>query len=489
MKAMSKLMLAAIVMFGVTLSLAHAEGTTPAAKDATVAAPAPAAVPATATAPAKVAPAAAESSDFDKWCEEVKKPYDWFSWGADFQYRAVYQDNNKTLSNQGANNEQAYDRNRARIWTTITPTEDIELNSRFNWAWVDNWEPESSEGVTSSHGEFDQLNVNLKNLLGDKSSLRIGRQDILLGEGWLTGEGTPLDGSLTGFFDAIRYQYEFEDIDTSVDLSYIYDTANQNTWLHPVNAPGAPMQSAEQDEQGVIAYFTNKSVENTEISPYFMYKKAADNDGFAGAYNAELYTPGARIAHTIDDNWKWRVEGAYQFGQSDKGGNGGGDVSAFGANSALQYFMNDEMKNNFRLQYEFLSGDDSGSGDYEGFDVLWGRWARFSNLYADAVRVDGRAGDYTNLHRFGPGWSISPTSKATIATDYYVLFADQTKDSAKTSDGDAFRGHLLTSVLSYKFNKHMTGEITGEVYLPGGYYANGNNDMASYLRGQMTFMF
>lgn len=476
-QAIWKLMLAATVAVVVCGSLAQAEGTAPAAT--------------TTTAPA--APTYTENivqgDDFDQWCENMKKPCDWFRWGADFQYRAVYQGNNRTLNRQSATDEMAYDRSRGRIWTTITPTEDIELNSRFMWSWFDFWEPESLESTTTSHGEFDQLNVNLKNLFGEKSSLKIGRQDIFLGEGWLTGEGTPLDGSLSGYFDAIRYQYEFEDIDTTADLAYIYNTANQNTWLHPVNVPGAPMYHTEQDEQGVIAYFTNKSVENTEISPYLMYKKATDNDGVARAYNAELYTPGLRVAHKVDENWKWRVEGAYQFGRSDKGGDGMADVSAFGANSALEYFMNDEMKNNFRLQYEFLSGNRPSSGQYEGFDVLWGRWARFSNLYADAVRVDSRAGDYTNLHRVGPGWSVSPTNKATIATDYYLLFVDQSQESAVTSKGDVFRGQLITSALTYKFNKHMTGEIIGEMYFPGSYYANGNNDTASYLRGQMMFTF
>jgi hypothetical protein len=477
------------VMFGGVLSFAQAEGTSPAAtKEAPVVAPAPVASSYTEN--------IVQGDDFDKWCESMKKPCDWFQWGADFQYRAVYQGNNRTLNRQSedslgiGNNELAYDRSRGRIWTTIMPTENIELNSRFMWSWFDFWEPESSEGTTTSHGEFDQLNVNLKNFLGDKSSLKIGRQDILIGEGWLTGEGTPLDGSLSGYFDAIRYQYEFEDAVNTADLAYIYNTANQNTWLHPINAPGAPMYNTEQDEQGVIAYFTNKSVENTEISPYLMYKKATDNDGVARAYNAELYTPGLRVAHTVDENWKWRAEGAYQFGRSDKGGDGMADVSAFGANTALQYFMNDEMKNNFRMQYEFLSGNRPSTGDYEGFDVLWGRWARFSNIYADAVRVDSRAGDYTNLHRVGPGWSVSPTDKATIATDYFLLFADQAQDGASgSSDSGLFRGQLVSSALTYKFNKHISGELVGELYFPGNYYSDGNNDTASYLRSQVVLTF
>jgi hypothetical protein len=118
------------------------------------------------------------TSDFEKWCADIKKPAEWFCWGADYQYRAVYQNNNKTLSNQVAGHEQAYDRNIARIWTVISPTKDIDINARFMWAWWDYWEPESSEAITRSEGLFDNLNVKFKNLFDTKSALTVGRQDI-----------------------------------------------------------------------------------------------------------------------------------------------------------------------------------------------------------------------------------------------------------------------------------------------------------------------
>lgn len=485
-----KSILAALVVAAVC-GVAFADGTAPAA----TAAPAPAL-------DAKNTVTSGSTFDFEKWCADVKKPTDWFCWGADYQYRAVYQDNNRTLNNQTAGSEMAYDRNRARIWSTISLTEDIEINSRFIWTWWDNWEPDSAESTTLSEGLFDQLNVKFKNLFETKSALTVGRQDIALGEGWLVADGTPFDGSRTGFFDAARLTYEFENSPTTADFIYINNHASSEYWLHPIDS--VPFPNAEQDEQGAIAYFTYKGCENTEISPYFIYKNADDKTiNFNGSsldwgYNAELYTPGIRVAHKIDENWKWRAEGAYQGGNSNKGGNGRQDVSAFGANTAVQYFTNDEMNNNFRLQYEYLSGDDTDSGQYEGFDVLWGRWARFSDLYADAARVDGLAGgaDFSNLHRIGPGWSISPSDKVTIASDYYLLFADQSQGESKnattasrTSDNGLFRGQLITSVLTYKFNKHIAGHLQGELYLPGNYYSHNNNDTATFLRYQIVLTF
>jgi hypothetical protein len=222
-----------------------------------------------------------------------------------------------------------------------------------------------------------------------------------------------------------------------------------------------------------------------------MYKNA--DQKLSNGYTADLYTPGIRVAHKIDENWKLRGEGAYQFGSSDKAGDGRADVSAFGANGAIQYFTHDTMDNNFRLQYEFLSGDDPDSAQYEGFDILWGRWARYSDVYANVSALDqnGRAGDFTNLHRFGPGWSFKPCEKTEIATDYYLLFADQSQGevNTQTSDNGLFRGQLITSVLTYKFNKHIAGHLQGELLLPGNYYSNNNDDIATFVRYQIVLTF
>ena len=55
-----------------------------------------------------------EDNDFEKWCECIKKPCDWFCWGAEYQYRAVYQNSIKTLNNDAPGREEVYDRNIAQ---------------------------------------------------------------------------------------------------------------------------------------------------------------------------------------------------------------------------------------------------------------------------------------------------------------------------------------------------------------------------------------
>ena len=50
------------------------------------------------------------------------------------------------------------------------------------------------------------------------------------------------------------------------------------------------------------------------------------------------------------------------------------------------------------------------------FDVLWGRWPRWSEMYNIYSYVhETRVGQTANLIRFGPTWSVNPTKEWTSA--------------------------------------------------------------------------
>ena len=60
------------------------------------------------------------------------------------------------------------------------------------------------------------------------------------------------------------------------------------------------------------------------------------------------------------------------------------------------------------------------------FDVLWGRWPRWSEMYNVYSYVqETRVGQTANLIRFGPTWSLSPTPKLDLSASYFAMFADQ----------------------------------------------------------------
>jgi len=436
----------------------------------------------------------------EDWIQATKKPVSWLTWGADARLREIFTPN--LLLNKEDRHFQRY---RFRAWTTVTPVKDLDINARLLWEprhfcqpsrvaetrdarYIDEW--------TMNEAIFDNLNVKWSNALGLPLTLIVGRQDIILGNGWLVLDGTPLDGSRTIFFDAARATMKLEEAKTAIDLIYIDQHADSDRWIEPFC--DKDFHNIEQDERGVIAYVTNKSLPDTQIDGYFIYKNDRQDLGsqpgdvgtgelapWQVGTTGDIYALGARAAGNMGENWKYRAEFAQEFGHKN-----GQSLCAFGFNSQLEYWLNDPWKNNFRVGYEYLSGDDPETeSTNEQFDPLWGRWPQFSELLAYTVALENRPGETTNLHRLGVGWTTTPCKKLELCTDYHLLFADEKAaygSRAYFTGESCFRGQLVTALLKYTFNKHVAGHLLGEFFFPGNFYSNANNEVAAFLRYELT---
>src|ERR1035441_326019 len=76
-------------------------------------------------------------SPIEQTIYDIKNPVSWLSWGADLRIRNEYYNNALSLGSSIAgspfNNVHAQDyfRYRGRLWTSITPVEDLSLNARL----------------------------------------------------------------------------------------------------------------------------------------------------------------------------------------------------------------------------------------------------------------------------------------------------------------------------------------------------------------------
>ena len=491
--------LAAATLVAVGLSTAMAQTPT-----APTTAPAPAAAPAVAPAPTpEECERASLTGDISDFIKKSKQPCEYLKWGADARLREVFTPN-LLLDRE----DRHFQRYRLRTWATVTPTPDVDINVRLvyepkhfcqpsreaftrNAAYLDEW--------TTSEAIVDQLNVVYRKAFGLPVTLKVGRQDIILGDGWLVLDGTPLDGSRTIFFDALRATIDLADYKTKVDVIGICQSADSSDTLSAIC--DKDFHNIEQDEMGAIVYVSNTSLPKTQIDGYFIYKhdeqvigrKLGDvSPGNVAPWqvgaNADIYTVGMRVAGDITDHWKYRAELAKQCGHKN-----GRDLDAWGFNSRLSYFCNDEKNNNFRVAYEYLSGDALGSGTDEQFDPLWGRWPQFSELLAYTVALENRPGEQTNLHRVGAGWSFNPCKDPALefCLDYHLLFRDKKVTSFGRDesyfDNGCFKGQLVTALLKYKFNDHVSGHLIGEVFAPGDFYNDTRNETAGFFRYELTF--
>ncbi len=299
--------------------------------------------------------------------QDIKNPISWLSWGADLRIRNEYYNNALSLGSGpgsgpfGPLHSQDYFRYRGRLWTSITPVEDLSLNARLAAEPRDFMETSTfdtyfeKEGMQWRYGIIDNLNVKWQQPLDQPVTLIVGRQDIFLGDGWLVGDGTPEDGSFTYFLDSARATLDLKDCHTTIDTIGIVQYARPDAWL-PTLGPSTTQGEnpnayllTDSNEKGAILWIANKSVPEANVDTYFIYKHdSAINDYPASLFsdNADIFTFGGRVSGLVEEHWKYSAEGAYQFGTKQYCynppviaplDNDVHNLSAFGVNSKVSY--------------------------------------------------------------------------------------------------------------------------------------------------------
>jgi hypothetical protein len=433
--------------------------------------------------------------------QEAKEP---FTWGADLRLRWEFLDNATTLNDDLPGAERSFARYRGRLWGQVAPNESFEAYARLMWE--GRYYANPDEFVVPGLGNildttysgalmFDNLFVKLNSVGGAPLTLKLGRQDVFLGNGWLVADGTPLDGSRTFYFDAIRATYVAESIGTTFDLILLDQSNDTNRFPSTLN--DKTEDQTEQDEQGVILYARNKSLmTDTDLDGFFIYKGDDPaqpllrvNNGFdpfpSRTREGETYALGARIDSKLTPNWSLRAEAAFEWGDRfDQ------NLQALGFNGRGIYNFGDALSNRVHLGYEYLSGDDPGSNEVEAFDPLWGRWPQWSELYQPyTYALDSRTGEATNLQRINLGWGMKPHPTTEVTLDYHALFANENTlgdlgAPGFSSNGD-FRGHLFTGWVKTKLDKHVAGHLVAEYFDPGDYYTDLRDQSAWYLRAEV----
>ncbi len=423
---------------------------------------------------------------------KAKNPIPGVRWGADYRIRDEYMNNARRFDHGGVNNEDDWLRHRPRFWTTFSLGDFLDFNMRMMWEGRNIFQPKSAVNMDWGEVLFDVMNFAIRKPDGLPITIIAGRQDITLGDKWLVLDGTPLDGSRTMYFDAIRLNLDLERIKTKIDAIYIEQNAKSENWIHMIKTrdknmfTGAPAQRyvTEQNERGAIVWVENKSLKNTEIDGYYIYK--GDHAVAPNSQNADIHTFGQRIAYEFDEHWRARAEVAEQFGRR-----GANNLCALGSLNRLAYYFNDPHNNWLRMDYEYMSGDRPGTGTDEGFDPLWGRFPRISEMLYYTSAWEKRTGDLSNLHRVAWGWSVNLLPQLEMLTDYHLMFTDQNtyRDRPQFTDSGCFRGQLLSWWLKYVISPQLSGHIVAEFFFPGDYYSKSNNDVATFLRGELLFAF
>jgi len=308
---------------------------------------------------------------------------------------------------------------------------------------------------------FEQLflKINKNNFV-----VTLGRQNIMLGEGLIMFDGSPLDGSRSAYFNGLKVDYNL----SKTKLSFFSVTQTTvDDYLPVLNSQNQQLTEFKEKAYGVYSTYNGK---NSLLDMYFLNKKTNE-------INNNINTIGFRYKVNYNKKIVFTVEYAFQ-----KGDFGIKKQDAFGGYAYVDY--NFKSNQTITVGSIFLSGDDTKTTNVnEGWDSPFGRWPKWSELliYTQIVENNGKVAYWSNLNAYY-GQYKTKFAKSYFKLAFYKLFADENSNATDFLSGKSKdRGSLLTLRYKYNFNEHINFSIVYEHFSPGDYYFEESNN-ASFFR-------
>ena len=318
---------------------------------------------------------------------------------------------------------------------------------------LDKWEADN----TSDKVFVDNAYIDVNKFFGLPVSLRLGRQNLMYGTGFVLFDGQSQMASTSLYFDGVKLTWKITDR-SKLDLFYVKDQENErgNNNNDDITLSGA--------------YFTGHCpVIGGQQELYVLNR---DDQGFvsaAGGTGKNIWMYGIRLSNKFDCGVDYSAEFAYQNGYYDKGNNIHQDAAGYKLETGYAVPVSDTFKPRVFIGYTYLSGDESDSTDNEAWDVFYGGWPQFGDLLAWVYvnlgpgnpttgrplqynRMSSTLGEaaYTNLCM--PSIGINAKyGKLSGKISYTKLTFDETTGSQDDDFGDYYQIQAR-----YQYSKHLS---------------------------------
>lgn len=349
---------------------------------------------------------------------------------------------------------------------------------------------------------FENLFFEFTNQEGNPFGIRIGRQDLFYGDGFVICDGTPLDGSRTSYTNGILLTAAIPD--WSFDLFAVWNR-EKDEWLPRINNQYTELLEHDEFLGGlyVRGFNPEKDPKPYTIDYYYIYKQEKTPERLA-----LINTFGSRGVFSLGPA---RITGelAYQggkapesrFAEVDSSLVGSQSISAYGGQARLVMRPRERLPLEVSGGYIHLTGDDPFTRNkFEGWNPLMGRWPQWSELYIYTLNIQAEVQPmgqgiayWENFRSPYIGMVLAPYPDIALAATHMWMRADTDVPlDAEAAPGEVperprDRGNLLTLNLSWSARVllPLTGHILYERFDPGGYY-DPRAKVAHFLRFELS---
>ncbi len=412
---------------------------------------------------------------------------EWFQVGGDFRIREVGFNNIITWDADNDADQQHFWRLRTRLYFQAEPIEQITAYTRLTNEWRYYAKEKNRFHPLRDEVILDNAYLNFSGFGDIPLCLKVGRQDLIYGEGFLILDGTPLDGSRTIFSDAAKLTLDLEQ--TKIDFLAIWNTGKQwfavNKNTEPLGAGDPPGRLDSQTIGLFGAYLTNTGlIEKQKIEAYYLLKRGLVNDYAPDKWpDNTINIIGGRFSGSLTDQLSYGAEATLQVGDY-----GDHSMTAFGGYGRGTYTLTDlECKPSLSLEYVYLSGDDPDDRNYGGWDPVLARWPKWSELYIYSQVPEKDIAYWTNTQIYRAKFSLAPIERMTVDLVYQYLRANEAGTGTGVFGTGKDRGQNPQFILKYAFNDWLSGHLWGEYFMPGNFYAG--DDDGFFARWQLLAKF
>jgi hypothetical protein len=334
---------------------------------------------------------------------------------------------------------------------------------------------------------FENLFFEFTNQQGNPFGLRVGRQDLFYGDGFVICDGTPLDGSRTSYVNGALVTSAIPS--WSFDLFAVWNR-EEDEWLPRINNRYTKLLEYDEFVGGlyVRGFKPKAGPKPYTIDYYYIFKQEETSERLA-----TINTFGSRFMLALGAA-DFMGELAYQGGKAPESRfvvaspdlAGSQDISAYGGQTEVVLRAPAGLPLRLDGGYVHLTGDDPLTRNkFEGWNPIMGRWPKWSELYIYTLTMQGAVQPmgqgvayWQNLKAPYVGAVVSPYQDITLEARHMWMRADTSVpfDPAVSPEAEEERpkdrGNLLAVKVSWraKLVLPVTGHILYERFDPGGYY-------------------
>ncbi len=398
------------------------------------------------------------------------------TWRVQERARIESWDNATSLS-RSANQANSYTRNRTSLAVTWKPVSALEAGLKLTNEFRTYFAPLNKD-FTWNEAFIDQAYARWTFTGPVGGAVTAGRQDIMLGEGFVMMDGTPLDGSRSSYFDGVR-------VDAAVSgtarlTAFAVDVPRIDRHLPVINPKDQLLTDTDTRGWG---FYGQIEAAGINLQPYAIHRQS---DALGAVVSSRTTLLGGRVMAGLPHAVSLVAEGGWETGSV---GAVPRDAVGGHAYAEIGTGWSAGLPQTVTVRYVYLSGDDPATtGTVEGWDPMFGRWPKWSESYVYTLTKEGGVAYWSNMASVGGSVRSTVSPGVEVKLDYQYLTAPQHFAPGRSFPGGTgtTRGNLLGARVSYKLSAIVSGHVVWEHFKPGDYYFAGASE---YNWSRVEFMF